>query len=107
MGVGPQYHYPRAALEQEGDSRIQEFENPWQELGFCVSGSLWVRREISLGDTFSGSLLFFCPQSSVASTLGVPINRILARVKRIGGGFGGKETRGIGLTVAVALAAYK
>uniref|UniRef100_A0A8D1TF28 Xanthine dehydrogenase/oxidase n=1 Tax=Sus scrofa TaxID=9823 RepID=A0A8D1TF28_PIG len=46
-------------------------------------------------------------QSSVASTLGVPINRILARVKRIGGGFGGKETRGIGLTVAVALAAYK
>uniref|UniRef100_A0A8D0RZ41 Xanthine dehydrogenase/oxidase n=1 Tax=Sus scrofa TaxID=9823 RepID=A0A8D0RZ41_PIG len=46
-------------------------------------------------------------QSSVASTLGVPINRILVRVKRIGGGFGGKETRGIGLTVAVALAAYK
>lgn len=39
--------------------------------------------------------------------LGVPVNRILVRVKRMGGGFGGKETRGIVMTVAVALAAYK
>nr|XP_031540787.1 xanthine dehydrogenase/oxidase isoform X2 [Vicugna pacos] len=46
-------------------------------------------------------------QSSVANMLGVPVNRILVRVKRMGGGFGGKETRGIVMTVAVALAAYK
>uniref|UniRef100_A0A8C9BM32 Xanthine dehydrogenase n=1 Tax=Phocoena sinus TaxID=42100 RepID=A0A8C9BM32_PHOSS len=46
-------------------------------------------------------------QSFVAKMLGVPVNRILVRVKRMGGGFGGKETRGIVMTVAVALAAYK
>ncbi|XP_066863023.1 xanthine dehydrogenase/oxidase [Kogia breviceps] len=46
-------------------------------------------------------------QSFVAKMLGVPVNRILVRVKRMGGGFGGKETRSIMMTVAVALAAYK
>lgn len=34
-----------------------------------------------------GVFLFFCPQSFVAKMLGVPVNRILVRVKRMGGGF--------------------
>ncbi|XP_057599157.1 xanthine dehydrogenase/oxidase isoform X3 [Hippopotamus amphibius kiboko] len=46
-------------------------------------------------------------QSFVAKMLGVPVNRILVRVKRMGGGFGGKETRSTVITVPVALAAYK
>lgn len=46
-------------------------------------------------------------QSFVANMLGVPANRILVRVKRIGGGFGGKETRNTVVSTAVALAAYK
>uniref|UniRef100_H0WGC0 Xanthine dehydrogenase/oxidase n=1 Tax=Otolemur garnettii TaxID=30611 RepID=H0WGC0_OTOGA len=46
-------------------------------------------------------------QSFVASMLGVPANRILVRVKRMGGGFGGKETRSTVLSTAVALAAHK
>uniref|UniRef100_A0A452RIE2 Xanthine dehydrogenase n=1 Tax=Ursus americanus TaxID=9643 RepID=A0A452RIE2_URSAM len=46
-------------------------------------------------------------QSFVANMLGVPANRILVRVKRIGGGFGGKETRSTVVSTAVALAAYK
>ncbi|XP_029794417.1 xanthine dehydrogenase/oxidase-like [Suricata suricatta] len=46
-------------------------------------------------------------QSFVANMLGVPANRILVRVKRMGGGFGGKETRSIVVSTAVALAAYK
>ncbi|KAM9177432.1 xanthine dehydrogenase/oxidase-like [Dugong dugon] len=46
-------------------------------------------------------------QSFVARMLGVPANRILVRVKRIGGGFGGKETRSTVVSTAVALAAYK
>ena len=32
-------------------------------------------------------------QSLVASVLGMPASRVVARVKRMGGGFGGKETR--------------
>ncbi|XP_052058893.1 xanthine dehydrogenase/oxidase-like isoform X1 [Mytilus californianus] len=46
-------------------------------------------------------------QLVVAETLGVAANKILVRVKRLGGGFGGKETRSICLTTPVALAAYK
>lgn len=72
-----------------------------------MSGRLWVKHEESPGDAFTGSILFFCPQSFVAKMLGVPVNRILVRVKRMGGGFGGKETRSTLVTVAVALAAYK
>ncbi|XP_076100385.1 xanthine dehydrogenase/oxidase-like isoform X2 [Mytilus galloprovincialis] len=46
-------------------------------------------------------------QMVVAETLGVAANKILVRVKRLGGGFGGKETRSICLTTPVALAAYR
>ncbi|KAJ7379856.1 hypothetical protein OS493_012608 [Desmophyllum pertusum] len=46
-------------------------------------------------------------QKLVARTLGVPHNRIVVRTKRLGGGFGGKETRNCILTNAVAVAAAK
>ncbi|XP_067420930.1 xanthine dehydrogenase/oxidase isoform X2 [Emydura macquarii macquarii] len=46
-------------------------------------------------------------QKCVASALGVPENRILVRVKRMGGGFGGKESRSTILSTAVAVAAFK
>lgn len=35
------------------------------------------------------------------------MNRIVARVKRMGGGFGGKESRGMLISLPVALAAHK
>ncbi|KAM6220493.1 xanthine dehydrogenase/oxidase [Rhynchocyon petersi] len=46
-------------------------------------------------------------QSFVAKMLGVKENRIVVRVKRMGGGFGGKETRSTVVSTAVALAAHK
>lgn len=46
-------------------------------------------------------------QECVASALGVPANRILVRVKRMGGGFGGKESRSTLVSTAVAVAAFK
>ncbi|XP_053162879.1 xanthine dehydrogenase/oxidase isoform X2 [Hemicordylus capensis] len=46
-------------------------------------------------------------QEFVANALGVPSNRIVVRVKRMGGGFGGKETRNTILSTAVAVAAAK
>ncbi|CAH2108386.1 unnamed protein product [Euphydryas editha] len=39
--------------------------------------------------------------------LDVPMNRIIARVKRLGGGFGGKESRSFLVALPVALAAHK
>ncbi|XP_043916138.1 xanthine dehydrogenase/oxidase-like [Protopterus annectens] len=46
-------------------------------------------------------------QTLVAKALGVPANRIICRVKRIGGGFGGKESRSTLLSTVVAVAAHK
>lgn len=45
-----------------------------------------------------------CPaQVYVASTLGVPMHKLVCKTKRIGGGFGGKETRRCGSTASGAV----
>lgn len=46
-------------------------------------------------------------QMVVAEALGLPAHKVVARTKRLGGGFGGKETRAIPLSVAAALPAWK
>ena len=46
-------------------------------------------------------------QAEVASVLGIPRNRVVCRVKRLGGGFGGKETRAAILASTSAVAANK
>ena len=46
-------------------------------------------------------------QKLIAHALDVPMNRVVVRVKRLGGGFGGKETRCTPLIVAAAFAASK
>ncbi|XP_041988686.1 xanthine dehydrogenase [Aricia agestis] len=43
----------------------------------------------------------------VSHILHVPMNRIVTKVKRMGGGFGGKESRGMLISLPVALAAHK
>ncbi|CRK91710.1 CLUMA_CG005356, isoform A [Clunio marinus] len=45
-------------------------------------------------------------QKRVAQLLNIPTNRITVRTKRIGGGFGGKETRSAVASMPVAFAAY-
>ncbi|RXN20664.1 xanthine dehydrogenase oxidase [Labeo rohita] len=45
-------------------------------------------------------------QALVAKALGVPANRVVCRVKRMGGAFGGKECRSTILSTVVAVAAY-
>lgn len=39
--------------------------------------------------------------------LGIPLNKVICRAKRLGGGFGGKESRGSVVAIPVAFAAYK
>uniref|UniRef100_A0A8C8A1D0 xanthine dehydrogenase n=1 Tax=Oryzias sinensis TaxID=183150 RepID=A0A8C8A1D0_9TELE len=46
-------------------------------------------------------------QSHVAKVLGVPANRVVVRVKRLGGGFGGKESRSTVLSTVAAVAANR
>ncbi|KAJ1916857.1 hypothetical protein IWQ60_007971 [Tieghemiomyces parasiticus] len=45
-------------------------------------------------------------QHAVAHALGIPSNRVVCRTKRLGGGFGGKESRATPLSCALAVAAY-
>lgn len=61
----------------------------------------------------SGELVSYsstqCPQKHqqyIASALGIQANRIVVRTKRIGGGFGGKETRAAFLNTIVAVPAF-
>lgn len=44
-------------------------------------------------------------QEVVARVLGEPMHKILCKVKRLGGGFGGKETRSLFISAAAAVAA--
>lgn len=46
-------------------------------------------------------------QEAVSQVTGVPSSRIVARVKRMGGAFGGKESRSIPLACILAVAAKK
>ncbi|KAI1611767.1 xanthine dehydrogenase [Exophiala viscosa] len=46
-------------------------------------------------------------QAYVAKAIGVQNNKIVSKVKRLGGGFGGKETRSIQLSTICAVAARK
>ena len=46
-------------------------------------------------------------QKVVANVLGVGEHKVVVRVKRAGGGFGGKESRSMAITAAVAVAARK
>uniref|UniRef100_A0A182T8S9 Xanthine dehydrogenase n=1 Tax=Anopheles maculatus TaxID=74869 RepID=A0A182T8S9_9DIPT len=46
-------------------------------------------------------------QRKVANTLGLPCHKVFSRVKRLGGGFGGKETKVDLFVTPTALAAYR
>ena len=46
-------------------------------------------------------------QLTVANVLGVMANKVVVSVKRMGGGFGGKESRSVPITAVVAVAAAK
>lgn len=45
-------------------------------------------------------------QTLAAAVLGVPFNKVVAKTKRIGGGFGGKETRNVFIACACSVAAF-
>mmetsp|Transcript_57580 Transcript_57580/g.134925 ORF Transcript_57580/g.134925 Transcript_57580/m.134925 type:complete len:1389 (-) Transcript_57580:19-4185(-) len=46
-------------------------------------------------------------QKFAANICGIPCSKVVCKVKRMGGGFGGKETRTVPFSTAVALAAHR
>jgi xanthine dehydrogenase/oxidase len=65
-----------------------------------------LRRKFSRDHT-KFNLLIHARQTYVAQVCDVAANKVVSKVKRLGGGFGGKETRSIQLTGICALAAKK
>ncbi|KPI38037.1 Xanthine dehydrogenase [Cyphellophora attinorum] len=58
-------------------------------------------------DVYSSTQNTMETQEFVSHVTGVPSNRINARVRRLGGGFGGKESRSVPIACALAVAAKK
>ena len=106
----------------KGSMRLGGQEHLYMETMSCIAIPKGEHREMEI---LASSQSLNCLQETVSAALGVPANRIVVKVKRvgkcehrflsdiivhvpyIGGGFGGKETRSIAPYTAVAVAANK
>ncbi|XP_071996090.1 xanthine dehydrogenase/oxidase isoform X3 [Engystomops pustulosus] len=87
----------------EGEMYMGGQEHFYLETNCCIAVPKGEDGEMEL---FSSTQNTTEVQHFAAHALGVPANRIVVRVKRMGGGFGGKESRSAVLSTAVALAAH-
>ncbi|XP_071963788.1 xanthine dehydrogenase/oxidase-like isoform X2 [Antedon mediterranea] len=87
----------------EGEMRMGEQEHFYLETNACVV----VPGEDQGIEIFSSTQNPTLTQWLAANVLGLQNHVVSCRVKRIGGGFGGKETRSLILSSAVAVAANK
>ena len=88
----------------EGETHMEGQDHFYLETHGCIAIPSGEEGEMELLCSTQG---LHHTQLAVAEALGVPSNRIVARAKRLGGGFGGKETRTMSLTTAIAVAARK
>ncbi|XP_049426562.1 xanthine dehydrogenase/oxidase [Epinephelus fuscoguttatus] len=87
----------------EGEMHIGGQEHFYLETNVTLA----VPREDGEMELFVSTQAASKTQSLVAQALGVPSNKVVVRVKRMGGGFGGKESRTTILSTVVAVAANK
>lgn len=87
----------------EGEMHIGGQEHFYMETHGAVAKPLDVD-ELEITSTSQHPTLM---QKFVSHALGIPIHKIFARVKRLGGAFGGKETRIYLTAVPTAIAAYR
>ncbi|PIO30993.1 hypothetical protein AB205_0063890 [Aquarana catesbeiana] len=88
----------------EGEIHIGGQEHFYLETNCCIAVPKGEDGEMEL---FASTQNTTETQAFAAHALGVPSNRIVVRVKRMGGGFGGKESRSSVISTVVALAANK
>ncbi|EAT37368.1 AAEL010630-PA [Aedes aegypti] len=87
----------------EGDCRMGGQEHFYLETQACVA----VPKDSDEIEVFTSSQHPSEIQQHVAHALGIPSCKVVSRVKRLGGGFGGKESRAALVAIPVALAAYR
>ena len=88
----------------EGVARMGGQEHFYLETNACV---VVPKPEDGEMEVFSSTQNPSETQAYVAQVTGVALNKVVTRVKRLGGGFGGKETRSIQLAGICAAAAKK
>lgn len=88
----------------EGETRMGGQEHFYLETNAClvIPGKEDSEIEVISSTQNPSETQIFC-----ASILGIPNNRVVTRVKRMGGGFGGKESRTIAFAAPLTLAAKK
>ncbi|UZJ56031.1 hypothetical protein CBS101457_005351 [Exobasidium rhododendri] len=87
----------------EGETRLGGQEHFYLETNACLCIPSKEDQQIEVWSSTQNPTE---TQVFVASLLGIPMNRVTVRTKRLGGGFGGKETRSIPLTCTMALASF-
>jgi len=87
----------------EGEVRIGGQEHFYLE----TNATIVVPREENELEVFCSTQHPTEIQKLIAHVLNIDINRVNVRVKRIGGGFGGKESRAALLAIPVAVAAHR
>ncbi|KAJ5101710.1 FAD-binding type 2 protein [Penicillium alfredii] len=100
----PEEAFKQAAHVFTGVSRIGGQEHFYLETQACVAIP---KPEDGEMEVWSGTQNPTETQTYIAQVTGVAANKIVSRVKRLGGGFGGKETRSIQLAGLCATAAAK
>ncbi|XP_017779111.1 PREDICTED: xanthine dehydrogenase-like [Nicrophorus vespilloides] len=70
-------------------------------------GCLVVPKEVDDLEIYTSSQHHAEITDLVSRILNIPQNRIVTKIKRIGGGFGGKQSRGVPIAVTAAIAANK
>ncbi|XP_038627933.1 xanthine dehydrogenase/oxidase-like [Tachyglossus aculeatus] len=88
----------------EGEVHVGGQEHFYLETHSCIAVPKGEEGEMEL---FVSTQCPMSLQDFVARALGVPFNRITVRVKRLGGGFGGKDPRSALLSTVVAVGAHK
>ncbi|KAF9115602.1 hypothetical protein BGX27_007181 [Mortierella sp. AM989] len=94
--------FAKSAKIFEGQTRVNGQEHFYLETQSAIANYL------AEGDLeiFASTQSANDVQSTVAKTMGISCNRVTCKVKRLGGGFGGKETRTIPLICALSVASY-
>ncbi|RAL17538.1 putative xanthine dehydrogenase HxA [Aspergillus homomorphus CBS 101889] len=96
--------FDEAAHVFTGESKMGGQEHFYLETQACV---VIPKNEDGEMEVWSGTQNPTETQTYVAQVSGVAANKIVSRVKRLGGGFGGKETRSVQLAGICATAAAK
>lgn len=95
--------FAMATYSIEGEFHIGGQEHFYME----THASIAVPRDADELEIFCSTQSLTDLQQEVCHVTGLPANRVVAKTKRIGGGFGGKESLSMIIALPVALAAHK